>query len=129
MFMHEWNKGKYIFRDIHKFGFPYYHIHPYKQKVVKYLIDNKADWVDFIIIFGSALHPGHFYKKDLDVCLIGNLEGDFNSSFMKIPGTMYDFIREESFVNLKLKAERHVGSVYYRIVKEGVMVYENLLVA
>ena len=71
MCIREWNKSKWVFNDVDYLGYPYYHIHPYKQEAVKHMVEAKPGWVDHIIIFGSAVKQGHFYEKDLDVCLVG----------------------------------------------------------
>ena len=122
--MIDWNKGKWIFRDIYNLGFPYYHIHPYKQKAVKYLVDNILNWVTQVIVFGSSISPCHFYEKDLDICLVGDRKNQDSYSKLKLSGHIYDFLWCPSFNDLLMKSE-NFDTVYMYIVKEGVLVYEQ----
>lgn len=128
MTMKEWNKGKIIHNDIDKLGYPYYHIHPYKQECVKHLVDNIPSWVEYVVIFGSATKLGHFYEKDIDICLIGVHEEPVSTyAQMKLPKERYDFLVVPTLATLYQKAELNYGQVHYYIVEEGVMVYEKLL--
>ena len=116
------------FKDIFNLGEPFTSIHPYKQKAVKHLVDNKPSWVTHIIIFGSAVGTWHFYEKDLDVCLIGKDpqktdERDCNyQRVMKLPDVEYDFLVYDTFEDLN-RFKDDVGSVQYHISKEGVVVF------
>ena len=127
--MHKWNDGKWVFRDIHGYGYPYYHVHPYKQEAVKYLVDNSPSWIDYIIIFGSSVRLSHLWFKDLDVCLIGeNPEGEDSlyryQRGMRVKGISYDFVDYGSLEEFCRKADKF-AELSWRILKEGVMVYER----
>ena len=67
------NAGKYVFKDINNLGYPYYHVHPYKQQAVKTLVERIPETVSQVIIFGSSVTTAHFWWNDLDVCIIGIL--------------------------------------------------------
>jgi len=118
----------YKFKDIYGYGEPFTWIHPYKQQQAKYIVDNKPDWVEKIIIFGSAVGTWHFYEKDLDVCIIGKDpqpadERDYRyQKLMRMDGTSYDFLNYDSMECL-LCYKNDIGSVQYDILNEGVVVY------
>ena len=122
----EWNKGKWIFKDIHGYGYPYYHVHPYKQKAVKYLVENKSDWVEGIIIFGSSVQQYHMWFKDLDVCLIGKHQFNDDRSQMYYKGERisYDFLEYNTMDDLLKGIGKH-SDVRTHICNGGVMVYEK----
>lgn len=123
MFKHKWNENKWIFKDIDNLGYPFYHIHPFKQEAVKFIVANKPDWLEHVIVFGSAVKRGHFYEKDLDVCLVGaDIHKIENFGHLKIPKTKYDIVTVMSLEELYEKANFAFGSVYYYIVKDGVLV-------
>jgi len=113
----------YKFLDKHNLGRPFYYVHPYKQLAVKHLVDNVEDWVDGVIIFGSAVTHAHFYESDLDVCIIGVPTGEFSSYNLRIKGESYDFILVESVTLLKQKSDEDFSSIYRDIMEEGVVVY------
>ena len=123
MIDHKWNKHKWIFKDIDNLGYPFHHIHPYKQDAVKFMVANKPEWLEHIIVFGSAVKRGHFYEKDLDVCLVGagihEIE-DFGQ--IKSPNIRYDFVTVKSLAELHEKANFAFGSVFYHIMKDGVLI-------
>ena len=126
MNMVTWNKNKWIFKDIHSYGYPYYYIHPYKQKVVKYLVDNKPKWVTYIIIFGSSVKQYHMWWKDLDICLVGEKE-DYNRLDMCLKGVKfsYDFLEYSTMDDLQIDTGKH-SDVRTHICNEGVMIYEKV---
>ena len=126
--MCDWNKEKWVFKDIYNLGYPYYHIHPYKQKAVKYTVDNVPGWVSHVIIFGSSVKRGHFYEKDLDICLVGVSDDPVSHySSMKMDRIRYDFLVVPTIEWLFRKAQLNFGQVHYYIKHEGVLVYEKLL--
>ena len=114
----------FIFKDIHGFGEPYVFIHPHKQKAAKHLVDNRPEWVDYIVIFGSATGAHHFYKKDLDVCIIGKDPQSLDERNyhyqrpMRLAGVAYDFLDYDSLEDLKTD-----GRIYKEILSEGVVIY------
>ena len=122
--MNEWNKGKWIFKDIHGYGYPYPHVHPYKQEAVKYLVDNKPDWITHIIVFGSSVRKSHLWTSDLDICVLG---GDFRTTEelvnIRLKEIKYDFLcySDKGLLFNLIK----IGSVEKYITEEGVMVYER----
>ena len=126
MEMREWNKGKRIFMDIHGFGYPYYHVHPYKQAAVKHIVDNVPNWITYVIIFGSAVKNWHMWWKDLDVCIVGegadHLLG-YRKNFI-LPDCSMDFLEYNSLTILSEHGAKW-SDVRYHICREGVMVYEK----
>ena len=116
------------FKDVFGLGEPFTFIHPYKQKAVKHLVDNRPSWVTSIIIFGSAVGTWHFYEKDLDVCLIGKdpqcteTRDYIYQRAMKLPNVEYDFLIYDTLEDL-LASKDDIGSVQYHIHKEGVVVF------
>ena len=116
----EWNRGKWIFNDIHEYGYPYYHVHPYKQEAVKYLVDNRLDWVTNIIIFGSSVGNWHMWWKDVDICLIWCTEESYTQ--MLPSGASCDVLFYANLAEL-LDGSQEIGSIRYHICKEGVMVF------
>ena len=122
--MDEWNKGKWIFKDKYNLGYPYTLIHPYKQKIVKHLVDNRPSWTTHIIVFGSSVRVSHFWWKDLDVCLIGS--NDFTSAHemrkLREKGVEYDFLLYNTLGKL-LDCKDKINDVRGDIFREGVLIY------
>ena len=119
--MEEWNRGKWIFKDIHGYGYPYYHIHPYKQKVVREIVEYLPDWVEGVIVFGSAIHPSHMWWNDLDICVIGHRQRGKSVGYH---GVDCDILYLKSLEDLVELAEFEFNSIYYNIKQDGVLVYE-----
>ena len=123
MIIHDWNRGKWVFKDINSLGCPFHHIHPYKQNAVWHMAARKPDWVRHMIVFGSAVKRGHFFESDLDLCVVCSAsrhELDFGR--IKLPNIRYDIIAVDSLEALREKADFTFGSVYYYVVRDGVMV-------
>ena len=120
MKMAEWNRNKKMFKDIHNFGYPYFHIHPYKQKTVKVMVDNINANIDYLIIFGRSVQDWHMWWKDLDYCIIGD------SKIICIPKTTEHTYHCLDYKDLDciLQAKSY-SDVKYHIKTEGVMVYEK----
>lgn len=121
----KWNAGKWIFKDIYNLGYPFVHIHPHKQKVVEYLIENSPSWVTHIIIFGSSVGTWHLYHSDLDVCLIGSdtLTTQERQNMSK-RDIRYNFLYYKS-INEILDNIHELNDVQGEIARKGVMVYEQ----
>ena len=115
----------YKFKDVHSLGKPFYYVHPYKQLAVKHLVDNAYDWIEGIIVFGSAVSHAHHYDSDLDVCIIGVPTGEFCSRNLRIREESYDFILVESVDMLRQLSNNDNFSVYHDIMTEGVLVYDK----
>ena len=128
--MKVWNSDRLIFKDIHNLGYPIYHIHPYKQKVVHEicnLVNSILAYITHLIVFGSSVQSYHYNWCDLDICLVGNhslLTNDDYTALTRIH-TNIDIIRVESLDMLNTLARLHFNSVYWNIRKDGVMVYDN----
>ena len=123
MLWENWNNGKWVFNDIFGLGYPYYHVHPHKQLAVKHLVENLPDAITHAIVFGSSVGNWHTADRDLDICLIGDIEESTQSRLkMKLDGIGYDFLRYNSPSEL-IGFEEDINSVRYSIVKEGVLVY------
>ena len=124
--IYEWNKNKFKFPNKDCIGYPYFHIHPYKQDAVQYLVKNKPDWVTHIIIFGSSVTTAHLWYKDLDVCLIGDYNEDhYSYRDCKLPDINYDFLKRKSLQHL-IESSKAGYPVYIDILEKGVMVYEKI---
>ena len=117
-----WNIGKYKFYDLHSLGTPYYYVHPAKQLAMYHVMERARDRLDIqaIIVFGSSVHDYHFFRSDLDLCLIGILGGDFRYKELECADISFDFLKVESFPTL-FKLSQEPGSVYQRICREGVL--------
>ena len=126
MNMHNWNKGKWIFKDIHNLDYPFYHIHPYKQLITYELTRALPNWVTHVIVFGSSTHSSHMFWKDLDICLVGEYIKDTKYIELKDKFRCCDIIKVASMERLRELADYNFNSVYYNIMKEGVLVYEKI---
>ena len=123
MSLSQWNAGKWIFKDVHGYGFPYCHIHPYKQDAVKHLVDNRPGWAEYIVIFGSSIYTWHFYEKDLDVCIVGNKELTGAERLrMYLPNVEYNILVYENMDELS-KNLSDINDVKTAIRTEGILVY------
>ena len=120
MDMRMWNKGKWRFNDIHNLGFPYHHIHPYKQRIVKDIIASLPLSVENLIVFGSSVSTWHKWWKDIDLCVIGadKICIEILTDSIK---TKNDLIYYE---NLHSLVDAECGLAFH-IRKEGVMLYEK----
>lgn len=120
MTISEWNKSRWIHKDVHSLGFPYNHIHPYKQKAVKHLVDNLPQTVKNVIIFGSAVRTGHLWMSDLDVCIIGSVS---DKTKLRYKNTVYNWLEYPSLEEIIMYKDK-LCSVRRDIYTKGVMVYE-----
>ena len=123
--MIDWNKNKWVFRDIYNLGFPYYHIHPHKQLISKKINEKIPLWIEYVIVFGSAVGTWHTYEKDLDLCIVGQNFKRKNCLYRKNlldSKVCIDFLEINSLEELyTYKSEKN--SVYFDIINEGVMLY------
>ena len=115
----------YTFMNKYGYGGRLIHVHPFKQKAVKHMIDNIFDWVDYAILFGSSVHPACHPASDIDVCLIGKSVGEFNSQKLRVPGQAYDFICCDTLPDLKAAADESINNIYRTILEKGVIVYDK----
>ncbi len=115
----------YKFRDIYNLGAPYFYIHPFKQLAVKKLSENAPEWLDYIIVFGSAVTPACWYGSDIDVCLIGKNIDWTQTDAMRSKGQKYDFLTYPDFENLITISRHDKFNVESNILKDGVIVYER----
>ena len=121
--IYEWNKSKWIYNDIHNLGFPFYHIHPFKQQYAKMILDRKPFWVNQMFVFGSAVHPWHFYEKDLDICFIGINPDDFlDKTSLTFKEINTDILVYSSLDDLYEYAH-DFNSVRCDILQEGVLLH------
>ena len=109
-----------MFKDIHNFGYPYFHIHPYKQKTVKVMVYNIDTNIDCLIIFGSSVQDGHMWWKDLDYCIIGNSKTIWTPKTTEHTYDCLDYRNLDCIIRTKT-----YSGVKYHIKTEGVMVYEK----
>ena len=121
----KWNDDKWIFKDIYNLGYPFFHIHPHKQKVVEYLMKNIPVWITHVIIFGSSVGTWHLYHSDLDVCLIGSdTLTTKERQEMSQRDIRYNFLYYKS-VDEILENIHELNDVRGEIARKGVMVYEQ----
>jgi predicted nucleotidyltransferase len=113
------------YKDQFVFGHPYIFIHPFKQQAVKHLVDNIPAWVDYAIVFGSAIMPYCRHESDIDIALIGNLSGETNLDNLRIDNQSYDFLKYKSVNELKQKATTSRQNVEKDIYERGVVVFER----
>lgn len=86
-------------------------------------------WVTHMIIFGSALHPWHYFASDLDICIVGKNPGAAQDDFayrkkLKISDCAYDFVEFEDMDTLNADLA-DINSIGYSILTEGMAVYEK----
>ena len=112
----------YNFIDKYGYGTPYTNIHPFKQKAVKHMLDNKPPSIQVVIIFGSSVLPSCKDYSDIDVCLIGDFE-EFNLSDITVEGQAYDFVKYETVEELQEKAKLNGNGIDRDIYNKGVVVY------
>lgn len=112
----------YQFNDIYGYGKPIIFIHPFKQQVVKKLVEHICPAVTHVIIFGSATLPACRYDSDVDVCLIGDVE-NMDTSKLLMSGQAYDIVKYHSLTELRQKAESSFHNISKEIYTKGVVVY------
>ena len=120
--MENWNRNKRIFKDIDNLGYPFYHVHPYKQNAVKFLVDRIDEEIKQVLVFGSAVHTWHFYEKDLDLCFICPDDYVIDRNKLRYKNTELNILTYPSFVDL-YKYIDDINCVRTNIVREGVLVY------
>ena len=125
MYKDKWNEGKWKFFDKHLLGYPYYHIHPYKQSIVKQIIDNVPEGVTHVIVFGSAVHTWHKWWKDLDICFIGGSPKQLYAALPKNDEHSFDVLDYASIDSLFDRSSAQ-SDVRNQIIEEGVLVYEKV---
>ena len=114
----------WIYKDVCGLGGAYKHIHPFKQAVVAHFIKSLPDWVDYVIVFGSATMPFCREDSDIDICIIGDYPEDLsNFTDSRMPGESYDFLFYKSPEQLLAKAELSIQNVERDIYEKGVVVY------
>jgi len=112
------------FLDKHNLGNPYTLIHPKKQKIVKYLVDNIPNEVDYVIVFGSSIMPYCQAESDIDVAFVGECEyKDLDRAF--VDDQEYDVLIYKSLDEVKQRAFSSRQNVEREIYENGVLVYER----
>ena len=112
----------YQYIDKCNYGDVYRHIHPYKQQAVKHLLDTVASWVEYIIVFGSSVHPSCRPDSDLDICVIGVPPDKGNYHVGDIPSE-HDIILKQSIAELRERYHSGTVGVVKDIIEKGVVVY------
>ena len=113
----------YKFSDKYGFGGAFAHVHPYKQRAVKFLVDNVDDVIQYVIIFGSSTLPTCKRDSDIDVCIIGVNSEDFSSRNLRVPEEYYDFLTYPSTEEFLEEVNSSMQNVARSIYEEGVVVY------
>lgn len=116
-----------MYKFINKYGYgePFIYIHPYRQKAVKYAVDNVFDWVLYIVVFGSSINTTCKFNSDIDMCLIGKPSSMFDLNLLRLQNESYDFILVESEEELFSKASLNNQNIYKNILENGVIVYDK----
>ena len=124
--MEEWNRNRLVFPNSDCTGYPYCHIHPYKQDAVQYFVENKPEWITHVIVFGSAVTTAHLWYSDLDICVIGERDAA-NLSYRraKLDTVNYDIVWRSSIDHLRDSAQRNYP-VYRDILQKGVLVFGKI---
>jgi predicted nucleotidyltransferase len=117
---------KYI--DKYGYGSPFFYIHPLKQKAVRRLVDNLPTGTEYALVFGSALLPACREESDIDIALIGNIDGKINfrdliSDKTERNGCEYDIVTFPSIGYLREKAARSIQNGERSILEKGLVVY------
>jgi len=112
----------YRFFDKHNYREPYIYIHPYKQQIVKQVVENVFDEIDYVIVFGSAVTTACKPYSDLDICVIGEFDEE-KLRALRIKGEDMDILH---FSEVKDLLE---DKILAREVEKGVVVYgQNIAV-
>ena len=107
----------YQFIDKHNLGKPYTYIHPYKQFLVKNIVDKIFDGVEYLVVFGSATSMACKPYSDLDICVVGDF-CESELAKLRVKGESIDILH---YCNLEaLKEDRRL---YNEIAEKGVKVY------
>jgi len=106
----------YRFIDKYNYGEPYVYIHPYKQQVVKAIVDNIFPEISQLIVFGSSTTTACKPYSDVDVCVIGDFD-DAQISRLRVKGESIDILHFRSVEQLLQ------DSCLINEVKKGVRMY------
>jgi len=107
---------RYRFVDKYNYGSPYIYIHPYKQHVVKTIVDNTFPEISQIIVFGSSITTACKPYSDVDICVIGDFDDEHLSS-LRVRGEAIDITHFKT-VGMLLQDSRLADEV-----KKGVRVH------
>ena len=117
----------YFFRDKYKIEQPWVrYINPRKQKLVYEMLKDVPSWIEYVIIFGSAVTPNCREDSDLDICVIGDKKEENNIKLWTcLDGVEKDIIYRTSVQDFKESLKTQPFGVVYEIKKSGVIVYER----
>jgi len=112
----------YKFIDKHGYGKPYTYVHPYKQQAVKQFVNILPEWVEMVILFGSAVQTYCKPTSDIDVCIIGTPPNKGNYD-IDIHEQTIDFLQYNTKENFLAAVENNPYGAAAEAYLKGVVVY------
>jgi predicted nucleotidyltransferase len=106
----------YLFKDKYNLGKPYVYIHPYKQGVVRDVVQRVFSGVEQLIIFGSSVSLSCKANSDVDICVIGDF-CESKLSQLRVEGEVMDIVHYPCADSLRQDVR------LYDEIKKGVRVY------
>jgi len=117
---------RYFFRDKHQLRQSWIHyIHPNKQQLAHQLTTTAPSWVDYIIIFGSAVTANCRPDSDLDICVIGAYPLDLSGLWPCLDSEEKDIIFKQSIDDFKSALAIQPAGVMHEIKTKGVVIYDR----
>jgi len=107
---------RYKFIDKYGYGGSYVYIHPYKQHVVKTIVNNVFPEISQVIVFGSSTTTACKPYSDVDICVIGDFDSEQVSN-LRVAGEAIDILHFKNIDSL-LEDARLTDEV-----RKGVRVY------
>lgn len=111
----------YKFIDKYGYGEPYIYIHPHKQQIVKQIVDAIPNWVDYLIVFGSAVNATCKQTSDVDLCVIGQRKDSDNVE--DFDNLHVDIITHNTVTSFKDSISKNPYSASSDAYNKGVVVY------
>jgi predicted nucleotidyltransferase len=106
----------YLFKDKYNLGKPYIYIHPYKQMIVRNVVEKVFSDITQLIVFGSSVSLTCKPYSDVDICVIGNFDG-IRLGELRVKGEAIDFVHYPCINELQ-KDKR-----LFNEIKKGVRIY------
>ena len=99
-------------------------MHPKKQMAVKKTIENVPEWIEYIILFGSATNPTCKDSSDIDMVLIGNNIEEEKYTF-KLKEESYEILQYSSIKDYLESVNVNPYGASMESYKKGVIIYER----
>lgn len=112
----------YKFADKYGCGKPYNYIHPYKQEAVKMTLERVPSWVEWVILFGSAIHPMCRQDSDIDLVVVGDNQQEPTDSFV-LETHDYDILHYKDVESFLEKVKNNPFSASSQAYQKGVVIY------